>query len=176
MVMDDTTNPTEAAGSIPGMMPYIRPGQRRVDIGNRESWRHLLSQEDQRCVDSGFSAGVLSISFGSSSGVSPDGQTAEQRMAEVLDVVLETVSFTDRVCMLSATELAVLLIPLPDLQEAELRAIAVDVALRAAGIDAGIGWAVRRPVAMMGDRPLQEAAARADANAATAHGRHLRLV
>ena len=176
MVMDNTTNTTQAAGPVPGMIPYIRPGQRRVDIGNRESWRHLLAQEDQRCVESGFGAGVLSISFGSSSGAEPDGQTVEQRMAEVLDVVLETVSFTDRVCMLSATEIAVLIIPLPDVHEAELRAIAVDVALRDAGIDAGIGWAVRRPIGVMGDRPLQVAAARADANAATAHGRHLRLV
>ncbi len=179
MAMDRTTKPTPltaASGSIPGMITYIRPGQRRVEIGNLQSWRHLLAQEDERCVESGFSAGVLSISFGSSRGVEIDGLTADQRMAEVIDVVLDTVAFTDRVCMLSPTELAVLIIPLPDVHEAELRAIAVDVALRDAGIDAGIGWAVRRPLGSMGDGPLQAAAARADANAATAHGRHLRLV
>ncbi len=147
---------------------YVRSAHRR-QAGDKASWRLLLEAEEERCRRTGFRAGVLSLEFGPSS--ADFDWNDPHRTVAILETVFDHLNPTDQVCTLSAHEIGVLLIPVDTVHEVEGRAIELDAALKANGIDLAIGWALRRP-----DAGLFDAAARADANAAVAHQRALRLL
>lgn len=130
------------------------------------AWRQLLAEEERRCERTGFRAGVISIDHGPTEGLADSGRTA--RLLKVLSDHLE---WTDRVCVINDAELSVLMIPVRDVGATERRARAIDDALGAIGIKTAIGYALRRD----DGNGLFGTAARADACAAVAHSRHIRL-
>ncbi|NNE73238.1 MAG: hypothetical protein HKN26_06220 [Acidimicrobiales bacterium] len=165
----ESTNSSEShSGSTDAVpMQSARSARGRTfAVGDLDHWRRLLIDEEVRCQSTGFPAGVLSIDFGSSvAGARHNAERAQQ----VIDIVARHLEFTDRVCVVGPNQLGVLLIPLRNVHDAELRAIEIDDSLTEAGIIAGLGWAVRR------ESGLVDAWARADGNAATSHARSVHL-
>lgn len=148
----DSTLPmtTHAVGSPPTAEPTADPA----------AWRQLLVDEERRCSTLGLRAGVLALDVGAPS---------IPNRTLVLDVLSRHLTPTDRVGVLSDHELAVLLVPVENAHDLEVRAVALDRDLRAAGAACAVGWALRRADGLLG------AAGRADAAAATAR-RHLDVI
>ena len=117
-------------------------------------WKSFLRAEDRRCDEHRLVAAVVTIGLHYAADF--DG------LAIALDDVLRP---TDRVGLLCADEISVLLLPVDDIHDAQRTVQQIDIALRAAGIGAHIGWAMR----LVG-HGLFHAAARADAAMLTAKG------
>ncbi len=139
------------------------------------AWSELLTEEDLRCERTGFQAGIISIDHGATGRAeetsAPIDTTTDDRTAAILAVVNDNLQFTNRVGVLNENEICVLMIPVANVGATEVLARKIDTALRSAGINAAIGFALRRS----DGAGLHGAAARADACAAVAHSRQLRL-
>ncbi len=143
-----------------------KQGRRTPVLRGVSAWRQLLAEEEQRCERTGFRAGIISIDHGPT-----EGTADADRTAMVLAVLADQLEWTDRVCVINNSELLILMIPVRSVGATERRARAIDDGMRAIGINAAIGYALRR-----GDgNGLFGAAARAVACAAVAHSRHIRL-
>ena len=125
----------------------------RVEVDLTE-WKSFLRAEDRRCDEHRLVAALVTIGLHYAADF--DG------LAIALEDVLRP---TDRVGLLCADEISVLLLPVYDIHEAQRTVQQIDLALRAAGIGAHIGWAMR----LVG-HGLFHAAARADAAMLTAKG------
>ncbi|MDH3708073.1 MAG: hypothetical protein OES57_18560 [Acidimicrobiia bacterium] len=136
-------------------------------VPTRDEWHELLHREDRRCEEAGFGAGIVSIDFGASAGQMP----APQRTQQVLELVERTIAWTDRFCLVAPNVASILVIPITEIHQLERLARRLDGVCRDAGVQAAIGWSHRRD-----SSDLVAAWARADANAAVAHARHVRLV
>ncbi len=86
-------------------------------------------------------------------------------------VLGETLSLTDRACILNDNEIAILMMPVADTGATERLARTINTQLEQRGISAAIGFALRRD----DGSGLSGASARADACAAIAHARKIRL-
>ena len=136
-------------------------------VPSRAAWHELLSDEEQRCRAVGLGAGIVSIDFGGSAELAASADRTEQ----VLDVVAGATAWTDRFCLVAPNVVSVLVIPITEIHQLERLARRLDAVCRDAGVHAAIGWSHRRD-----SSDLVAAWARADANAAVAHARHVRLV
>lgn len=139
----------------------------RTHVPTRDEWHRLLEREERRCQDTGFGAGVVSIDFGASG----DDPPSPERTRQVLELAESAVAWTDRFCLVAPNVVSVLVIPITEIHQLERMARRLDGVCRDGGIQAAIGWSHRRD-----SSDLVAAWARADANAAVAHARHVRLV
>lgn len=161
---NETTKNAEASNSATSnSAPSTASRMSAPVLQGAAAWSQLLTEEDLRCERTGFQAGVISIDHG------PTG--TDERTATVLAVLDRHLQFTHRVGVLNENELSILMIPVATVGATEQLARAIDKALRSAGIRAAIGFALRR----QDGAGLHGAAARADACAAVAHSRQLRL-
>ena len=131
------------------------------------AWRQLLGEEELRCQELGFQAGIVSVEFGASGGAGPSTSRTEDALA----AIKATIAWTDRIGETGSGAISILVTPINDIHQLERLANRVKRSLREAGIDAAVGFAHRRPAT-----GLHAAAARADANAAVDHSRHIRLL
>ncbi|MGI9602812.1 MAG: hypothetical protein ACR2QE_13075 [Acidimicrobiales bacterium] len=136
-------------------------------VATPAGWTELLLEEEQRCATAGFGAGIVSIDFGGSDSAAPH----RERTAEILSLVEASVAWTDRFCLVTPHVVSILAMPITEIHQLERLARRLDAVCRDAGIHAAIGWSHRRETS-----DLMAAWARADANAAVAHARHVRLV
>lgn len=123
-----------------------------------DRWKAFLREEDRRCQEHHIGAALVTVGL-------VRAADAEQATV-VLGGVLRP---TDRVGVLCEDELSVLLAPLDDILHAQKAVQQLDAALRAGGVAAHLGWAMRAE-----GHGLFHAAARADAAMLTARG-HGRL-
>ena len=150
-------------------MPRLRrktiPSTPERRVSDPAAWREMLMEEEQRCAAAGFGAGLVSIDFGGSE------HPSEARADEILRLVDTSIAWTDRYCLVAPGVVSVLAVPLTEIHQLERLARRLDSLCRQAGIHTAIGWSHRRD-----SSDLIAAWARADANAAVAHARHVRLV
>jgi hypothetical protein len=121
------------------------------------AWRAVLLDEEGTCQSFGFGAAVVSIS------VPLDLDSPDAPGGAMVDAVRGALRSTDRIGLLSPTELTVLLIPLASIHEARAIVATIDAALRQAAGGTRVGWALRVP-----RHDLLHAAAHADAAMARA--------
>ncbi len=172
--MVDHTNNHNLGTPTKADAPAPAPTRRVKALTGAMQWRHLLAEEDLRCERTGFQAGVISIDHGPSHAVGIDNvssDAADARTNKIVNLLQDQLEFTNRVGVLSPHEISVLIIPVADVGATERCANAIDAALRSVGIHAAIGFALRR----QDGNGILGAAARADACAAVAHSRQLRL-
>jgi len=136
-------------------------------VPSRDEWHRLLEHEERRCQEAGFGAGVVSIDFGASG----DHLPPPERTQQVLELAEGAIAWTDRFCLVAPNVVSILMIPITEIHQLERLARRLDGVCRSAGVQAAIGWSHRRD-----SSDLVAAWARADANAAVAHARHVRLV
>ena len=121
------------------------------------AWRALLLDEERTCRTFGLGAAVVSIS------VPLDLDSPGSPRPALVDAVRGALRSTDRIGLLSPTELTVLLIPLASIHEARAIVTTIDAALRQAAGGTRVGWALR-----VARHDLLHAAAHADAAMARA--------
>jgi hypothetical protein len=121
------------------------------------AWNAVLLEEERQCRSFGFGAVVVSISVP----LDLDSPTGPGRT--LVDAVRAPLRPTDRIAVLSPTELSVLLIPMASIHEAQALVTAVHTSLRRVADGTCIGWAARAP-----RHDLLHAAAHADAAMARA--------
>jgi hypothetical protein len=143
-----TTAPAPAPG---GAGPVER------DLG---AWKTFLRKQERLCEEHRFPAAMLSIGV--------DRPADLEAAIDVLGTVLRS---TDRAGLLCDTELAVVLVPLDSIHQAQRQVHVIDGALRAASLEPHIGWAMR-----LDNHGLFHAAARADAAMLSARGHGRRPV
>jgi hypothetical protein len=117
-------------------------------------WKAFVREQERLCAEHRFPAAMLSIGV-------HDAENLEATLV-ALRAVLRS---TDRAGVLCPTEVAVLLVPLDSIHHAQRVVHVIDGALRAAGLDPHIGWAMR-----LDNHGLFHAAARADAAMLSARG------
>jgi hypothetical protein len=118
------------------------------------TWKEFVREQERLCAKHHFQAAMLTIGC-------PDEATLAQTTAALLPALRST----DHAGLLCPTELAVVLVPLDSIQHAQRLVHLIDGALRAAGLEPHIGWAMRQD-----GHGLFHAAARADAAMLTARG------
>jgi hypothetical protein len=118
------------------------------------AWKEFLKEQERLCAEHRFPAAVLTIGV--------DRSDDLERTITTLAAVLRS---TDRAGVLCDTELAVVLVPLDSIHHAQRLVHVIDSALRAAGLEPHIGWAMR-----LDNHGLFHAAARADAAMLSARG------
>lgn len=121
------------------------------------AWRAVLIDEERQCRSFGFGAAVVSVSVP----FDLDSPAAPSRA--LVDAVRGVLRPTDRIGLLSPTELSVLLIPLASIHEARRLVEAIDDSLRRLTDGTRVGWALR-----VARHDLLHAAAHADAAMARA--------
>ena len=139
------TRTTAAAPTISGG-PIVA-----ADLG---AWKSAVDEQERLCAAMRFGAAVVSIALTTPS--------VEQRGA-ALQVLATEMASTDVIGILSETEFALVLMPLESVLVGQQRVRSIDDALRAGGIAAAIGWAMRQD-----GQGLFHASARADAALASA--------
>ncbi|MEO8696910.1 MAG: hypothetical protein ABI658_25600 [Acidimicrobiales bacterium] len=132
--------------------PMISGGP--VVAADLDAWKTAVEEQERQCAAHRFGAAVVSIALTTPS--------VEQRRA-ALQVLAAEMASTDVIGILSETEFALVLMPLESVLIGQQRVRRVDDALRAAGIVAAIGWAMRQD-----GHGLFHASARADAALASA--------
>lgn len=136
------------------------------------AWPNLLADEETRCREQGFGAGVIAVNLSVNTGArgrvidTRDLADLDNRTRAALD---RCVGWTDRLCHLADHEYGLLVIPVEDSGALRERAVEVDTALREAGIGARVGFSLRND-----HTGLAGAAARADAAAAAPRKRPVR--
>jgi hypothetical protein len=120
-----------------------------VVAADLDAWKTAVEEQERQCAAHRFGAAVVSIAMTSAS--------PEQRRAALAALASEMTS-TDVLGILSETEFALVLMPLESVIVGQDRVRRIDDALRAAGIVAAIGWAMRQD-----GHGLFHASARADA-------------
>jgi hypothetical protein len=118
------------------------------------TWKQTVEEQERQCAAHSFGAAVVSMAMSS--------PAAEKRRAALVVLAAE-LSTTDVIGIISETEFALLLMPLESVLAAQARVRRIDDALRASGIVAAVGWAMRQE-----DHGLFHALARADAALASA--------
>jgi hypothetical protein len=117
-------------------------------------WKDFLRAQERICAEHRFPAAMLTVGV--------DDPADLDATVTVLTRVLRS---TDRAGVLCDTEVAALLVPLDSIHHAQRVVHLIDGALRAAGLDPHIGWAMR-----LENHGLFHAAARADAAMLSARG------
>jgi hypothetical protein len=130
-----------------------RPSGVRIEQ-DLTTWKEFLREQERLCAKHHFQAAMLTI-----------GCRDEAALAATAAALLPALRSTDHAGVLCATELAVVLVPLDSIQHAQRLVHVIDGALRAAGLEPHIGWAMRQD-----GHGLFHAAARADAAMLTARG------
>ena len=125
-----------------------------VVAADLDAWKAAVDEQERLCAEMRFGAAVVSIALTTPS--------IEQRRAALAVLAAEMAS-TDVIGILSETEFALVLMPLESVLVGQQRVRSIDDALRAAGIVAAIGWAMRQD-----GQGLFHASARADAALASA--------
>jgi hypothetical protein len=125
-----------------------------VVAADLDAWKIAVDEQERQCAEHRFGAAVVSIAMTSPS--------TEQRRAALAALASE-MSATDVLGILSDTEFALVLMPLASVLTGQDRVRHIDDALRAAGIVAAVGWAMRQD-----GHGLFHALARADAALASA--------
>ena len=119
-----------------------------------DAWKIAVDEQERQCAAHRFGAAVVSIALTTPS--------VEQRRGALAVLAAEMAS-TDVIGILSETELGLVLMPLESVLVGQQRVHRIDDALRAGGIVAAIGWAMRQD-----GHGLFHASARADAALASA--------
>ena len=114
-----------------------------------DAWRSAVDEQERQCGAHRFGAAVVSIAITSAS--------PEPRRAALAALAAEMAS-TDVLGILGETEFALVLLPLDSVLAGQERVRRIDDALRASGVVAAIGWAMRQD-----GHGLFHALARADA-------------
>ena len=118
------------------------------------AWKQAVEEQERQCATHSFGAAVVSIAMAS--------PAVDQRRA-ALQVLAAEMATTDVIGIISDTEFALVLMPLESVLAGQARVRRLDDALRAAGIVAAVGWAMRQE-----DHGMFHALARADAALASA--------
>jgi|EndMetStandDraft_8_1072994.scaffolds.fasta_scaffold902792_1 hypothetical protein len=142
---DRSPNGTAAASAPAAASPVER---------DLSQWKVFVREQEHLCAEHRFPAAMMSIGV--------DDADALEATIGPLSAVLRS---TDRAGVLCPTEIAVLLVPLDSIHHAQRLVHVIDGALRAAGLDPHIGWAMR-----LDNHGLFHAAARADAAMLSARG------
>ena len=121
------------------------------------AWKDHVQRQETRCAAESISAAVLSIVLPPAAA----GSALDARRI-ALQVISPGLRPSDIIGLISASELALVLLPVESILDAQQRVRDIDAALRGAGVVAAIGWAMRQH-----GRDLFHAAARADAAAAS---------
>ncbi|HUP74406.1 MAG TPA: hypothetical protein VM282_15290 [Acidimicrobiales bacterium] len=125
-----------------------------VVAADLDAWKAAVDEQERLCASMRFGAAVVSIALTTPS--------VEQRRSALAVLAAEMTS-TDVIGILSDTEFALVLMPLESVLVGQQRVRRIDDALRATGIVAAIGWAMRQD-----GHGLFHASARADAALASA--------
>jgi hypothetical protein len=125
-----------------------------VVAADLDAWKVAVDEQERQCAAHRFGAAVVSIALTNAS--------VEQRRG-VLAVLAAEMASTDVIGILSDTEFGLVLMPLESVLVGQQRVRRIDDALRAGGIVAAIGWAMRQD-----GHGLFHASARADAALASA--------
>ena len=125
-----------------------------VVAADLDAWKTAVDEQERLCASMRFGAAVVSIALTT--------RSVEQRRA-ALAVLAAEMESTDVIGILSKSEFALVLMPLESVLVGQQRVRSIDDALRAAGIVAAIGWAMRQD-----GQGLFHASARADAALASA--------
>jgi hypothetical protein len=125
-----------------------------VVAADLDAWKLAVDEQERQCAAHRFGAAVVSIAMTSDS---PD----QRRTA--LAALASEMSSTDVLGILNETEFGLVLMPLSSVLAGQDRVRRIDDALRAAGIVAAIGWAMRQDA-----HGMFHALARADAALASA--------
>lgn len=133
-------------------VPMISGGP--VVAADLDAWKTAVEEQERQCATHRFGAAVVSIALTTPS--------VEHRRA-ALRVLAAEMASTDVIGILSETEFALVLMPLDSVLVGQERVRRIDDALRADGIIAAIGWAMRQD-----GHGLFHASARADAALASA--------
>ena len=120
-----------------------------VVASDLDAWKSVVDEQERQCAAHRFGAAVVSVAIPSAS--------PEQRRTALAALAAELAS-TDVLGILGATEFALVLMPLESVLAGQERVRRIDEALRAGGIVAAIGWAMRQD-----GHGLFHALARADA-------------
>lgn len=120
-----------------------------VVAADLDAWKSVVDEQERQCAAHKFGAAVVSVAIPSAS--------PEQRRAALAALAAEMAS-TDVLGILGETEFALVLMPLESVLAGQERVRRIDEALRAGGIVAAIGWAMRQD-----GHGLFHALARADA-------------
>ncbi len=137
---------TAAPGRTPGSPPPIER--------DLTAWKAFLREQEHLCEEHRFPAAMMSVGV--------DRASDLDAVIAVLGTVLRS---TDHAGVLCDTELAVVLVPLDSIHQAQRQVHVIDGALRAAKLEPHIGWAMR-----LDNHGLFHAAARADAAMLSARG------
>jgi hypothetical protein len=119
-----------------------------------DAWKVTVDEQERQCAAHRFGAAVVSIAMAAGS--------PEQRRSALAALASE-MSSTDVLGILGEAEFALVLMPLESVLVGQDRVRRIDDALRAAGIRAAVGWAMRQD-----GHGLFHALARADAALASA--------
>jgi hypothetical protein len=122
-----------------------------VVAADLDAWKLVVEEQEQQCAAHRFGAAVVSIAIAST-----------DRHAALVALASE-MSSTDVLGILGEAEFALVLMPLDSVLVGQDRVRRIDDALRAAGIVAAVGWAMRQD-----GHGLFHALARADAALASA--------
>lgn len=120
-----------------------------VVAADLDAWKVAVDEQERQCAAHRFGAAVVSIAMTSPS--------PEQRRSALQTLATEMAT-TDVLGILSDSEFALVLMPLESVLAGQDRVRRIDDALRAGGIVAAIGWAMRQD-----GHGLFHALARADA-------------
>jgi hypothetical protein len=120
-----------------------------VVAADLDAWKSLVDEQERQCAAHKFGAAVVSVAIPTAS--------PEQRRAALAALAAEMTS-TDVLGILGETEFALVLMPLESVLAGQDRVRRIDETLRARGIVAAIGWAMRQD-----GHGLFHALARADA-------------
>jgi hypothetical protein len=118
------------------------------------AWKLAVDEQERQCATHSFGAAVVSIAMAS---------PAVDKRRAALAVLANEMAPTDVIGIISDTEFALVLMPIESVLAGQARVRRIDDALRADGIVAAIGWAMRHE-----DHGLFHALARADAALASA--------
>jgi hypothetical protein len=140
--------------STPTGRPVVTTTGAPVVERSLTAWKEFLKEQERLCAEHRFPAAMLTIGVRRTEDLEPT--------ITALGAVLRS---TDRAGVLCDTELAVLLVPLDSIHHAQRLVHVIDSALRAAGLEPHIGWAMR-----LDNHGLFHAAARADAAMLSARG------